>query len=48
MTTGERAGMSAAAGLCFRTRFDLRSGVEHLVRLFEEANQLATNPTEAR
>ena len=48
MTNGERANMSAAAGLCFRTRFDLRSGVEHLVRLFEEANQLATNPTEAR
>jgi glycosyltransferase involved in cell wall biosynthesis len=33
----ERANMSAAAGLCFHTRFDLRSSVEQLVQLFEEA-----------
>ena len=37
LTAQERAAMSAAAETCFRTRFDLRRTVEHLVRLFGQA-----------
>ena len=48
LTEEERAEMSAAAGLCFHTRFDLRSSVEHLVRLFERAKSRSGTGTELR
>lgn len=47
LTAQERTEMSAAAELCFRTRFDLRSSVEHLVRLFEEAQRAGYSRAES-
>ena len=46
LTTWEREQMSAAARLCFCTRFDLRSSVAHLVQLFAEAKALRDGGTE--
>jgi glycosyltransferase involved in cell wall biosynthesis len=40
LTAEERANMNAAAEICFHTRFDLRSSVEHLMQLFEEGRTL--------
>ena len=39
LTPQERDHMSAAAGRCFHTRFDLHSSVEHLIALFKSAQR---------